>query len=810
MDTVEDRLAARGVLQPSLRFLAVAVAYYVSAKLSLQLALVGESVTPLWIPTGVAVFALLIVDRHAWIGIAAGAFLVNLPISPSVQVAALIAVGNTLAPLTTVWVLRMFDFGVDMQRLRDAIALVIAALMGMLVSASIGAAALSFGGLGTATFGSAWWVWWAGDAMGVLIIGPALFWLRRASIRQAISLSRRIEASVMLAGLVVVTSLALATELKFLYLAFPFVIWLSLRFYQAGAVSASVVASGLAIWAASEGIGPFAGGSLSERMLSLQLFNASVALTAFALAALNFERMSSHRDLVQAGVELENRVHRQTAKLNAVVGKLAEAQRIAHLGNWEWDIQCDEVTWSDELCNIFGVDPQTYRGSYQAFLDRVHAEDRKAVDLAVRRSMETGEEFEFRHRVVRPDGEERVVYGRGALVTEGGKTVRMVGIALDVTARSNAEEAYKASEERLRLVLDTASDAFVAMDPGGHILRWNKQAEAIFGWSREEALGRPLAETIIPPGLRDAHKKSFARHLKTGESTILNRRVEVMALHRSGREFPVELTVWPVTLKGRTNFNAFIKDVTEQKRTEKELALRAAELKRSNAELAQFAYVASHDLQEPIRMVSSYVELLDRRYADKLDDDGREFIGYAVEGATRMQSLIQALLSYARVDSQGSKPAPVDLGKIIDNVLADLETVISETSAEVVVGPLPTIEADPHQMSHLFQNLIANAIKFRSEEAPVVSIQAEQSEDDWTFSIADNGIGIDPEFSERIFNIFQRLHGRDDYPGSGIGLSLCKRIVEQKGGRIWVEPRPTGGSVFSFTLPAVISELVDA
>jgi light-regulated signal transduction histidine kinase (bacteriophytochrome) len=227
------------------------------------------------------------------------------------------------------------------------------------------------------------------------------------------------------------------------------------------------------------------------------------------------------------------------------------------------------------------------------------------------------------------------------------------------------------------------------------------------------------------------------------------------------------------------------------------------ELRRSNEELQQFAYIASHDLQEPVRMVSNFTELLGRRYGDRLDDDGREFIRFAIDGARRMQRLIQDLLKYSRVGTHGQEPAPVSAEVVLGGVLANLRMAIDESGAVIHHDPLPEVMADESQIAQLLQNLIANAIKFHGPSTPQIHIAAELQGNHWQFVVGDNGIGIDPDQHERVFQIFQRLHSRDEYPGSGIGLAVCKRIVQRHGGQIWLESQPGAGSTFFFTLPAV-------
>ena len=251
---------------------------------------------------------------------------------------------------------------------------------------------------------------------------------------------------------------------------------------------------------------------------------------------------------------------------------------------------------------------------------------------------------------------------------------------------------------------------------------------------------------------------------------------------------------------------ASLSDITEKKRAEERLK-RILELERSNTELEQFAYVASHDLQEPLRMVTSYVKLLERRYKGRLDKDADEFIGFAADGAARMRTLINDLLSYSRLSTRAQPFEKVDCNAALAAALGNLRLAIEESRADVAFEALPEVMADAVQLVQLFQNLVSNAVKFRREEIPRVRISAGRKDGDWLFAVADNGIGIEPEYKERIFLIFQRLHGRGEYSGTGIGLAICRRIVERHGGRIWVESVPGQGSTFFFTIPAVMSNL---
>jgi light-regulated signal transduction histidine kinase (bacteriophytochrome) len=254
------------------------------------------------------------------------------------------------------------------------------------------------------------------------------------------------------------------------------------------------------------------------------------------------------------------------------------------------------------------------------------------------------------------------------------------------------------------------------------------------------------------------------------------------------------------------------RDITARKEAEEALAQKTRELVRSNKELVEFAYVASHDLQEPLRMIAGYTQLLARRYQGRLDAEADEFIQYAVDGATRLQVLINDLLAYSRVGTQGKPFTATNCSEVLNRALDNLKIALDESGAVVRHCELPSVMADGTQLTQLFQNLISNAIKFRNKQPPEIQIAVERKPDDaappttpasdvWHFCVRDNGIGIEPQYFERIFIIFQRLHGRDEYPGTGIGLAICKKIVERHGGRIWVESAPGKGASFHFTLP---------
>jgi PAS domain S-box-containing protein len=498
----------------------------------------------------------------------------------------------------------------------------------------------------------------------------------------------------------------------------------------------------------------------------------------------------------------------------------------------------------------------------------------------------------------------------GAMMWHGASALNRTDID-----RRQAADRVRANQQRLQAIVESALDAVVTIDSAGVVTAWSARAETTFGWTATQAVGQPIDTLIVPERHREAHRRGMGRYLETGHSTMLNKRVEMQAVHRDGHEFPVDLSIAAIRIDGAPGFSAFLRNISARKHAEavqerlaaivehtedailskspdglivswnrgaqqlfgyteheavgqpvlmlipdrlaeeelRMLALvrehkqstlfeavrrrkdgsevevsvqispilsvtgevvgessitrditeskrRAAELQRSNAELEQFAYVASHDLQEPLRMVANYTEMLARRYKGQLDEKADKYIHYASDGARRMQRLVSDLLAYSRVGSQGQPLEPTSSQKALQDVLKGLQQVVRETGTRVEFDGLPTVMADPSQLHQLLQNLISNAIKFRGDAPPHIVVRAQREGTQWSFSVADNGIGLEQRYAERIFQMFQRLHELGRYEGSGIGLAICKRIVERHGGRIWVDSTLGKGTTFHFTL----------
>lgn len=336
-------------------------------------------------------------------------------------------------------------------------------------------------------------------------------------------------------------------------------------------------------------------------------------------------------------------------------------------------------------------------------------------------------------------------------------------------------------------------DMLCTISLDGRLIDLNPAWEPILNYKPLELTGRLLTELVHPEDLPIVNT-ALRRLIHGGESS----RFEARYRHKDGA---YRWLAWAIVISPQDEIvYGAARDVTERHQAEETLRQQAEELERSNRELEQFAYVASHDLQEPLRIVSSYMQLLARRYQGKLDQDADEFIGFAVEGANRMKSLITDLLAYSRVGTRGKELIPVEMEDALARATRNLRLAIQDSGAIIAHDDLPVVLADPLQMTQLLQNLIGNAIKFRGPKAPRIHVGVRRRDQHWLFFVRDNGIGIDPQYAERIFVIFQRLHNRDEYPGTGIGLAICRKIVERHGGEIWVESKPGNGATFYFTL----------
>jgi PAS domain S-box-containing protein len=367
--------------------------------------------------------------------------------------------------------------------------------------------------------------------------------------------------------------------------------------------------------------------------------------------------------------------------------------------------------------------------------------------------------------------------------------------------RKEAEERLAQIEEGFRLFVSNVKDyALLMLDQEGVVVSWNEGAERIEGYRAEEIIGQHFSRFYSAEDVGNG-KPGFELEEAKRNGRFEN---EGWRVRKDGSRFLANVVI--TALRDETGelrgFGKITRDITERKKYEEDLLKKVRQLKHSSDELQQFSYVASHDLQEPLRMVASYTQLLAKRYQGRLDSDADEFIAYAVDGCNRMQRLVEDLLVYSRAANNAADPHEISSENALREALTTLRATIKESGAVVTHDPLPTVTADEARLTQVFLNLVGNAIKYRGAEVPQVHISATKNgSEEWIFSVRDNGLGIESQYFERIFVLFQRLHGRDEFKGTGIGLTICKKIVERAGGRIWVESQPQKGSTFYFSVP---------
>jgi len=498
------------------------------------------------------------------------------------------------------------------------------------------------------------------------------------------------------------------------------------------------------------------------------------------------------RDLTQSQetlIELEKlREREETAAL--MLNAITES---AFLLNREGFV----VLANDTICRRLGVTHEKFVGSsFYDFLPRQVGKTRWA---NIERVFNSGEPVTFEDR----RSGRTILNSIYPIADKGGIVENVVVFGYDITELRRAQEELRRAGIYNRSLIEASIDPLVTIGPDGRITDVNHATEETTGYTRDELIGTDFLNYFTDPErARTGYLQVFR------EGSVRDYGLEIR--HKDGTVTPVHYnaTVYRDESGEVIGVFAAARDVTELKRIEQDLRLingklmeRTTELTRSNRDLEQFAYVTSHDLQEPLRAISSFSQLLAQRYRAKLDKDGEEFIDYVVNGSVRMQQLINDLLAFSRVSTRGKEFEPTDVNSILSRAIDNLSTAVEESNAVITKNEMPTLMADGNQLAQVFQNLIGNAIKFRGKRTPMIDISATSKDGQWVFSVRDNGIGIEPQYFEKIFVIFQRLHGKEEYSGTGSGLAICKIVIERHGGRIWVESEPNSGSTFYFTLP---------
>jgi PAS domain S-box-containing protein len=509
---------------------------------------------------------------------------------------------------------------------------------------------------------------------------------------------------------------------------------------------------------------------------------------ALLLAAMSWAWFNTKRNAKLIAAEL-------TASLRASEQRLNLALQGTNDGLWDWNVATGQVYYSPRAETMLGYEPGEFESHVQAWEERLHPED-KAMAMAALECHLSGmtKLYSAEFRLLAKNGGWVWVLGRGKVVerSANGKPLRAVGTNTDISAQKELENKLAESLDRFARLSEMTTEGIVIHD-GKIIMDVNASLCRLFGYSPRELISTEVLGLLTESGQKLAKEHIAA---KSDEPYIAE------MLRKDGSTFIAEIFGRNVVFDGKPVRVASVRDITERQKADAELRSLTEALRRSNADLEQFSYAISHDLQAPLRNVTSYLQLLERRYKDKLDDDAREFIDFAIGGGKRMANMIHDLLEYSRVHSNGDDFSSVNLNDAAKDARLNLQANIEEAKAEIKITNLPTVQGDPGQLMRLFQNLIGNAIKYRRPDmTPEISISLGQEGDEWIIAVADNGIGIDPSQRSRLFAVFQRLHNGEAYEGTGIGLAICKRIIERHSGRIWIETSESGGSVFVFTLP---------
>ncbi|MEO6405640.1 MAG: PAS domain S-box protein [Ferruginibacter sp.] len=484
---------------------------------------------------------------------------------------------------------------------------------------------------------------------------------------------------------------------------------------------------------------------------------------------------------------------------------LQHAEAIAGIGSWEWDIISDTVLWSDEFCRICGVVPGKIIPSKEKGFAFIHPSDREMAEKILENSFKTGNPYSVQLRLITNDGALKYIHSRGIIIrNEAGRNEKFIGTFHDITALKMLETSIEQTQLKFQHLIENSVDVMLLVNDKREVIFASPSVQTMMGYHPEEILGIRLAQLAAKEDLPEM----LIHFEKILSSPSVPYTLEYRVNTKEGNLKWVEGTINNLLhVEGVNSIVINQRDISKRKETEKllqqlneSLEKQAIELSASNVELEKFAYIASHDLQQPLRMVNSFLKLLQKKYEDQLDETAQQYINYAVDGGERMKELINALMEYSRLGTKNLSCEQIDMNTIAHYVVNLFSKTIKESNALVQIHNLPILYADKIRMRQLLQNLLGNALKYKADKFPQIDISAENKNGSWVFCVADNGIGIKEKDSSKIFEIFRRLHTQTEYEGTGIGLSICKKIVEAHGGKIWIEPNEPMGTKFFFSI----------
>lgn len=525
-----------------------------------------------------------------------------------------------------------------------------------------------------------------------------------------------------------------------------------------------------------------------------------VAIVAKQLNEIDAKRQAAQEALSKINTSLEHIIEERTTQLKETTKKLEATTSAANIGLWSVEFDNNTVRGDASFFRMLGVPITTKELTINEVKKMIHADDLKKSDFQ-REEIERGSnELDVELRITTAAGTPKFVHARGVVEKDAnGKAKRILSALWDITAEKEINERLQRSEERYQKMISEVEDyAIILLDTDGNIVNWNKGAEKIKGYSEKEAIGKNFRIFYS----REDQERKLPEALLAEAVRIGRNKHEGWRVRKDGSVFWAAVSIVALT-DSNNNVTGFTKITRDLTLREAEAAARkhVQDLEARNKELEQFAYIASHDLQEPLRSISNYIDLLVEEYGNKLDETAHSYLDNVGRSSARLSSLIKALLEYSRL-GRDREYGPVDCPQLLKQVTDDLKSDIQQSGAQVTVRDLPELLGHEAELYVLFKNLIDNSLKFRKDKVlPQIVVTASKEPGKWKFAVKDNGIGIDAKYFERIFYIFQRLHHRNNYPGDGIGLAYCKKIIELHGGEIWIDSKQGEGSTFYFTIP---------
>lgn len=784
-------------------------AYIAAAKLGLLLTFSHDHVTAVWPPTGIAVAALMVFGVRLWPGVLLGAVIANISDGAPLPVAAGIGVGNALAPVVATVVLRRLGVVRTLARLRDVLLVAtVGGLGAMTISATFGTAVLTVAGEPRSV--EIWRLWWVGDAMGVILVAPFLLTILSKPLRS--SLLGSWHAVILLTSFAAVTLFAVQTDSAAGYLVIPLAMWTAIRLEQEGAAAAVLLMSAIDLWHAS--VSPQPDMPIDQQLMALQGVNATIALVLLALAAMMSERRRATEELRRSADDLEERVRQRTELLRESEERLAQAQRLAHIGSFQWDATSDRNEWSDELYRIYGLDPDLGPPGFEEYLAFVREDRRDAVAASIRSAIQSGTSLDHEYPVVLGDGTRKWVEAFIEILKNAdGDLIGLRGTCQDVTARQRAETALRSSESRFRALVQSAPDAVVVVDANGDVVLMNEQTTKLLGYDAEELIGRSV-DVLVPEGLAAAHRAERARYVEAPSVRPMGNGRGLSARRKDGSLVPVDISLSPVETEEGMLVFALLRDASERRREEETLrsALEkerraAADLRRLDEAKAAFLSAVSHELRTPLTAILGFVELLQDESIRSSEETMTDLVRRLQFSAVRLGDLLTDLIDVDRLERGIIRPHRRRslLRDIVGRAIAPLDT--AGHPIEVSVDDR-LVDVDPAQTERIVENLVTNAVKY-SARGKTVWLTASVQDDEVRIVVGDEGPGVPGDMRASIFEPFVRGDTGSFTPGTGLGLALVDRFARLHGGRAWVEDRPGGGSEFHVVLPgAAIADAV--